>query len=153
MKTFVPYIETPEEEEERLLFKSPPRPRRRIVNRPEQEIQISIIETFNKIGLARHYKFFHIPNGGGRSKVEAGIFKAMGVMPGVPDIMILPGPYFLEVKALGGRLSPEQLAFQSWCRLNSIPHEVAFSVDTALVWLHRWGIIWRSGDSIKVLKP
>lgn len=30
----------------------------------------------------------HIPNGGKRGKAEAGRFKAMGVKPGVPDILL-----------------------------------------------------------------
>jgi hypothetical protein len=29
----------------------------------------------------------HPPNGGGRSKAEAGAFKALGVKPGVPDVL------------------------------------------------------------------
>jgi len=32
--------------------------------------------------------FIHVPNGGKRSKAEAGIFKAMGVKAGIPDILI-----------------------------------------------------------------
>ena len=34
---------------------------------------------------------FHVPNGGGRSKAEAGRFKMEGVKAGVPDIF-LPVP-------------------------------------------------------------
>lgn len=57
---------------------------------------------------------FHIPNGGARSKAEAGRFKAEGVKAGVPDLF-LPVPrgnnhgLFIELKRRkGGRLSPEQ---------------------------------------------
>lgn len=57
---------------------------------------------------------FHVPNGGGRSKAEAGRFKAEGVKAGVPDIF-LPVPshgmhgLFIELKKIkGGRVSPEQ---------------------------------------------
>ncbi len=56
---------------------------------------------------------FHVPNGGGRSAAEAGILKATGVMPGVPDF-ILPFPYLesnglaIELKAGKNRLTPEQ---------------------------------------------
>lgn len=57
--------------------------------------------------------FFHIPNGGMRSKATAGKLKAEGVRAGVPDYLLaVPrGPYaglFLELKAKEGRLSPAQ---------------------------------------------
>lgn len=32
--------------------------------------------------------FFHVPNGGKRTKAEAGRFKAMGVKAGVPDLVV-----------------------------------------------------------------
>ena len=57
---------------------------------------------------------FHVPNGGGRSKAEAGKFKMEGVKAGVPDIF-LPVPrgkyhgLFIEMKRLrGGKVSKEQ---------------------------------------------
>ena len=57
---------------------------------------------------------FHIPNGGGRSKAEAGRFKAEGVKAGVPDLF-LPVPrgeshgLFIELKRLdGGSVSKAQ---------------------------------------------
>ena len=57
---------------------------------------------------------FHIPNGGSRSKAEAGRFKAEGVKAGVPDLF-LPVPrgeyhgLFIELKRRqGGRVSDEQ---------------------------------------------
>lgn len=42
----------------------------------------------------RHEKFmaFHVPNGGGRSAAEGRIFKKMGVMAGVADIVVLLPP-------------------------------------------------------------
>lgn len=59
----------------------------------------------------------HIPNGGGRSKSEAGRLKAMGVKKGVPDIFLpcarsgYHGMY-IELKRLhGGRVEPEQRGF------------------------------------------
>ena len=57
---------------------------------------------------------YHIPNGGKRSKAEAGRFKAMGVKSGVPDIFIpcARGGYFgcyIEMKrAKGGTVSANQ---------------------------------------------
>ena len=57
---------------------------------------------------------FHVPNGGGRGKAEAGRFKMEGVKAGVPDIF-LPVPrgnyhgMFIEMKKhKGGKVSAEQ---------------------------------------------
>ena len=62
-------------------------------------------------------RFLHaIPNGGGRSKAEAGRLKAEGVKPGVSDLS-LPVPagkhvgLYMELKKAGGRVSPEQTAW------------------------------------------
>ena len=60
---------------------------------------------------------YHIPNGGSRSKAEAGRFKAEGVKAGVPDIClpVARGGYhglYIELKRVkGGRVSPAQ---QGW---------------------------------------
>lgn len=59
---------------------------------------------------------FAIPNGGGRSKREAGRFKAEGVRPGVSDIFCaLPSVpkkkagLWIEMKSMTGRASREQV--------------------------------------------
>ena len=55
----------------------------------------------------------HIPNGGYRTKAEAGRFKAAGVKSGVPDISF-PVPrrgyhgMYIEMKALDGKTSDNQ---------------------------------------------
>ena len=60
---------------------------------------------------------YHIPNGGTRSKSEAGRFRAEGVKAGVPDIClpVARGGYhrmYVEMKRRkGGRVSPEQAAW------------------------------------------
>ena len=56
---------------------------------------------------------FHIPNGGKRSKAEAGRFRAEGVKSGVPDLC-LPVPrgqyhgLYIEMKTESGHTSDEQ---------------------------------------------
>ena len=62
---------------------------------------------------------FHIPNGGTRTKSEAGRFRAEGVKAGVPDIF-LPVPkdgkhgLYIELKrSRGGTVSKEQ---EAWIR-------------------------------------
>lgn len=62
---------------------------------------------------------FHVPNGGARSKSEAGRMKRQGVKAGVPDLMlpVARGGYhglFVELKAEKGSLTAEQ---KEWIRL------------------------------------
>jgi hypothetical protein len=59
---------------------------------------------------------FAIPNGGKRTKAEAGILKATGVLAGVSDLEIWPDEIaprslFVEVKTDAGKLSVEQRSF------------------------------------------
>jgi len=96
---------------------------------------------------------FHVPNGGKRSKAEAGRFKAMGVLAGVPDVLIIsarqitistrPNPlggghktysqYFtslaIELKTKGGTVSPNQKAAQEAFKLAGWKVATAYSLD------------------------
>lgn len=68
-------------------------------------------------------QFIHVPNGGYRSKATAGRLKSAGVRRGVPDILgFVPRQGFvglaIELKATGGRLSPQQAEWLD--HLNSI---------------------------------
>lgn len=61
----------------------------------------------------------HSPNGGARSKAEAGIFQALGVKPGFPDVACyLPrGPYVglaVEMKQKGARPSSLRENQRDW---------------------------------------
>ena len=70
---------------------------------------------------------FHCANGGKRSKETARLMKALGVMPGVFDLILITpdGRHcYLEAKSDGGRLSPEQQWFKSELILRGIPYVV-----------------------------
>lgn len=60
---------------------------------------------------------YHIPNGGRRSKAEAGRFKAEGVKSGVPDLClpVARGGFhglYIELKRIkGGKIDPGQEAW------------------------------------------
>ena len=56
---------------------------------------------------------FHVPNGGKRNAREGAKFKRMGVLAGVPDILILTpkqgfNGFAVELKVKGGKLSKNQ---------------------------------------------
>lgn len=77
-----------------------------------------------------------IPNGGHRNKATAGKLKAEGVRRGVPDLC-LPVPMggyhglYVEMKAQGGKASPEQLEWHAALRANVYRVEVCVGADAA----------------------
>lgn len=83
----------------------------------------------------RRIKFFHVPNEGRRSWVQAKSMKRQGLVPGVPDYCILSKPtrepvsdlpdimrgeiqvpLWLELKAIDGVTTTSQLEFQIMLR-------------------------------------
>lgn len=81
------------------------------MRRPEQALQRSVIQYLDAV-LPTEAWAFHVPNGGGRSKAEASIFKALGVRPGIPDLCIIwqGKTHWIELKAGRGRTSEAQQA-------------------------------------------
>ena len=79
----------------------------------ETKLQIRIVTLYSYI-LRKDVLFWHTPNGGKRTKREAGKLKAMGVLPGVPDLILMSkaGPVFVEVKIEGGSLTDAQKDFR-----------------------------------------
>ena len=108
--------------------------------RPEQILQTQIV---NALRLsAPDVLAFHVPNGGYRTPREAAVFKAMGVVPGIPDLICL-WPIgrvgFLELKAHKGALTDLQRAMIDRLSGMGFPVAVVRSLDDALAELARWG--------------
>jgi hypothetical protein len=61
-------------------------------------------------------------------------FKAMGVVPGVPDVLLLHEGRLrgLELKRKGGRLTPTQVACHAAMRRAGAEIAAAYDVDEAL---------------------
>jgi hypothetical protein len=59
---------------------------------PEEEEQKAVAQYLDILG----FKWFHVPNGGWRSKVEAVILKLLGVKKGVPDVWIVTPPFIVD---------------------------------------------------------
>lgn len=60
------------------------------MNRPEEQLHRACVQ-YLQASLPKPWLCWHTPNGGGRSKAEAGILKAMGVLAGMPDLFVM-GP-------------------------------------------------------------
>lgn len=95
------------------------------------------------VGAPRDVVWWHIPNGGSRSRSEAGRFRAMGVKPGVPDLQFIRGGrvYFLELKSTQGRESEAQGAMRARLLLAGAVCHVAHGLDAALAWLKKEGLL------------
>lgn len=109
------------------------------MKRPEQELQIRAVKFIR--AAYPDLLFFHVPNGGVRSKVEGAIFKAMGTMAGAPDLMfVLPTGVaaFLELKAGKGKLTATQEAFRDRCQSAGAFWAEARSLEEIEEQLHRW---------------
>jgi hypothetical protein len=93
----------------------------------------------------------HIPNGLGKISMRAGVqAKAMGLMAGVADLMVLlPGPkcIFIEVKNEKGRQSPAQKAFEANATALGFVYIVARSIDDVRMGLAACGVKTRESNN------
>jgi hypothetical protein len=84
------------------------------VNRPEEALQRAVVQLLAVYASRGLLAFAHCPNGGYRTPAEAGALRAMGAMPGVPDILVwLPEGrgIGIELKAGARPLSEAQAAW------------------------------------------
>ena len=108
-----------------------------------------------RLNAADRVMWFAVPNGESRSARTGAKLKAMGVRPGVADLVIvLPGgkAAFLELKAEGGRVSQSQKVFRTFCELNGAPYAVASSTGEAERILREWGAIGRPAQPIAMAR-
>lgn len=109
---------------------------------PEAQIQEAVIKHLAQFGVKGHVAF-HCPNGGWRNVREASRLKRMGVLPGIPDLMIVyKGDVFgLELKAPGGRATEAQL--ETIARLEAAGAYccVAEGFDASIGALSAWGLL------------
>ena len=127
--------------------------------RGEDALQRAIVQWL-RLALRSDVRFWHTPNGGGRTKVEASIFKGLGVQAGIPDlafvwsdgqiITLRPGLFaggamtsriaFIEVKTPTGSLSAVQRDFRDFCLAGGIPWALVRTLDQAIEQVKEWGL-------------
>ena len=108
---------------------------------PEETLQRQVAH-FLDSHLAHGAVWFHPPNGGGRSKAEAGALKAQGVKPGIPDILIFCNGtvVFIELKAPKGYPSPAQRDMHARLRAAGYQVGVARSLADFLALMAEFGV-------------
>jgi len=86
---------------------------------------------------------FHYPAGGWRSPVEAAIFKSLGVIAGIPDILIIHQGklYALELKNIGGQTTAAQIETQALMNAAGAVVVTTYGIDAALKWLEAQGLL------------
>ena len=86
--------------------------------------------------------FWHTPNGGRRSIKDGIRFRMMGTRPGIPDLAFLGAAHgyhglYIELKHGNGRLSEDQLFFESRCIDHGYLYKCFNSVNEVLE-IVRW---------------
>lgn len=124
------------------------------MNRAEEQIQRSVFQHIRARGMPGVFAF-HPANGGRRTKAEGGIFKALGVVAGTPDVIAIyeGAVHALELKALRGRLTPAQKAAMDALEVAGARVAVAYTLDEALVTLEYWGLLKRNRSHVSRRVP
>ena len=114
------------------------------MNSEEHEIQKAICEYLDM----RNICYWAVPNGGKRSKTEAGRLKKEGVKSGVPDLcLIYDGMYYgLEVKKPAtstpkGYLSQNQKSMHRKIDRAGGTVKTVYCVADVILWVNTWGML------------
>ena len=108
---------------------------------PEKHVHTAILDYLQTV-LPESHLTVHLYNNP-RSAAAGAAAKRMGMLAGVPDLMIirpLGRIAFIEVKREGGRLSVPQIAFRLFCRNWGVPHAVCRSIEDARDFIEEIGI-------------
>lgn len=101
--------------------------------RGEDQLTIAIANYLRQLSLTGQLKavWFHPPNEGKRSRMVGVISKAMGLLPGTPDLVVMAKhtSLLVEIKTPDGRLNDNQKIFREWCLSTGVPWYRVESVD------------------------
>lgn len=108
----------------------------------EEQIQRAVTQWLDA-ALPDDAVFFAVPNGGARHPAVAAKLKATGTRRGVPDLSLVwkGRAIFIELKAKGGSLSPEQRAMHERLTLaGAVVLPIARSVEEVEAFLETLGM-------------
>lgn len=111
-------------------------------NRPEDQIQRAVLAHLRARGAPGLFAF-HVPNGGKRRPIEAAIMKGLGVVAGVPDLIIIhKGKVFgPEIKTEEGKATEVQRATMEAMRRAGAECDVCYGLNATLKWLEGHGLL------------
>jgi|SRR6516165_1321149 hypothetical protein len=115
---------------------------------PEADFQRKLVALLT-YRVRRELIWMHSANGDLRNVLVAKRLKEMGVLPGVPDMCFLLDrgrTGWLELKAPGGRLTPEQRGFGMKSQKLGHYWGMASTMDEAMTILKAWGALYPDGD-------
>lgn len=122
---------------------------------PETVAQIQIYR-FLRDSLPEDWLIWHTPNGGLRHPKVAMQLVEMGVVAGIPDLIIL-GPdkriIFVEIKAKKGRLTEGQLKIKAWSDKYGVPFYVVKTLDEVTLMCDQLGLPIRQGQLFNPRDP
>lgn len=107
----------------------------------EDNLQIAVADYLRY--QCTHTIWWHTPNGGQRNPREGARFKRMGVMPGVPDILIFwrGGMGGIELKAGKNKQQQSQSNFQYIWQHFGGQYAVCRSIEQVERALREWGAL------------
>jgi len=111
-------------------------------NQPEARLQKTVVQHLKLTGVPGLI-YFSVPNEGKRTAMMAEHLKAMGMLPGVSDLILLHKrlAYALELKADGEKQTDNQKAFEADCEAAGVPYACCDNIDAAICVLRTWGLI------------
>lgn len=111
--------------------------------KPEAAICLTFFAEMKRRILNKQFKglVFHLANEGKRAKTSAALVRAMGLIPGLPDYLVMWRDNdelkvcFIEFKAPKGKESPYQAFFATWAESIQVRRALCYSSEEALALL------------------
>jgi VRR-NUC domain len=109
---------------------------------PEADIQRCVFQHL-RLRAPKDAFYFHPFSGGARRPIEAAIYKSLGAIAGLPDVIVIHRSrvFCLELKSTTGKLSETQRTTHDRMRASGALVEVAHGIDQALEQLTGWGLL------------
>jgi hypothetical protein len=117
----------------------------------EVSVHIKALYDARQRGFKDGWVIIHPPNEEVRSGRTLAKQMAMGMCPGVPDLILFDPrgkPHFLEFKSENGALNDAQEDFQFWAIAAGVRHSVVRSVSEAMKVFEFWGCLKEAPETV-----